>query len=272
MNCEAFENSVVQYYLGELDSELSAKFDDHLAGGCPDCRRGLAEVIDGIDVLYESAPSRALSDSKRSAILDRVEQHVSRESNAPVAKSYSARKPLSAVGATTAGACSIAAGWLLAMTLFPVTHKDAEQSERQVSQADDSLKMPAGTLADAEPIPSELRMADDEFRTTKFVSLRYSAKPFGPSGKIIWDPLAGEVHFFGSGFLRPSEGEQVVLWVEDRLEERLRSISLEINDLGQCRAVVPASTLVPPRVFATAESASAIADKPSGEMLLEQEG
>ncbi len=276
MNCEAFQESIVQYYLGELDDVASAQFDEHIAGGCPSCTRALNDIAAGVDVLFDSAPVSQLAESTRAAILRQVERSksCSAGSTSPNEASTAA---FVGYRATAAGGCSVAAGWLLAMILFPATQVGSQNiggpsSQPGISsQASSAGRASSGALAGLERLPSNLRMAEDEFRTTSFVSLHQPSVPAGPIGKVIWDPLAGEIHFFGSGFRQPPNGMQAVLWAEDPIEESVLPVPLEIDSNGTCRAVVSASNLVPPMVYVTIERSGEPTELPAGEKLLSAE-
>lgn len=279
------QESIVEYYLGELDEEQTDQFDAHLASGCSSCHAALADIQIGIGLLYEAGPAGELANSQRAAILSRVRQFSAGESsqsaespNVRFAKQpphASTAKPASLPMRVAMYACSTVAGWLVMMAAFPSTNLEVEQI---VAQGADSragvnaLGQPsAQTMESAGRVPGDLRIAEDQFRKTRFVSMRQPANNTGPRGNVIWDPLGGEVHFFGFGFMQPPAGQLAVLWGEDLLNATVESVPLSINENGRCHAVLPASTLAPPRVVVTIEQLDNAADQPVGEQLLIQE-
>lgn len=284
MNCASLQESIVEYYLGELDEEQTAQVDQHLASGCRSCQSALADIQTGIGLLYEAGPEGELDDSHSAAILSRARQSVGAGLQLPEGPDVSVAnqilqatpsKPASLLKRVGMCACSVAAGWLIMMAVFPSTSLEAErvigQGAGSRTGASDHGKPPASTLASAGRVPADLRIAEDQFRTTSFVSLRQPANHTGPRGSVIWDPLGGEIHFFGFGFLRPAAGQLAVLWGEDLLDGTVVSAPLSINQDGRCQAVLPASTLTPPRVVVTIEPVDDAADQPAGEQLLIQE-
>ncbi len=256
MNCEKIQESLEEYYLGELDGELSARFDAHLAEGCSNCREALSDVVAGIDLLYDLAPTASLNDALRGDILDRVRTNSSQSGlSEPFAPSLVSPSPTVATHVVAfASIGAVAAGFILAMLLFPSKLPQDTRTAGQRIDGRPGFQSHAGELSGPDRVPPTLRMADDEFRMTSFVSLRPPAKADGPHGTVIWDPLAGEVHFFGFGCRGGLVDTQYVLWVEDSTNGNVESIPLDVDNKGRCQAVMSASTDFPPQVFVTIES------------------
>ena len=69
MTCEELKDMYELYALGVLESEEKAEIDAHLARGCADCKRGLADALALNAVLMSIGPAQAPSGKLRHRLL-----------------------------------------------------------------------------------------------------------------------------------------------------------------------------------------------------------
>ena len=72
MSCLDVQDSLVEYLLGELDSQRRASVEMHLANGCSECRAELQALTESVDVLWQAVPNKQLSEELQRAIVLRA--------------------------------------------------------------------------------------------------------------------------------------------------------------------------------------------------------
>lgn len=280
MNCIKIQESLVEYQLAELDAVESALIEEHLSKGCPECRDAHAAILEGIDLLFEAAPNTQVADAQREAILLRAERNpglastsgndrVSIQTAADAAQKLP--KHSSKLATLALSLASLAAGWISMMIVLPPARNVGQLPA--VAQVGDPPAIAAAmeqnrSIAGVDRVPPALRLSDDQFRMTSFVSLHQPANASGPNANIVWDPLAGEIHFFGFSFPAQNADHEFVVWARDQIDNSVVSAVLEVDDQGQCSAVLPASQSLPPHVLVTSEINYSEVSQPSQDILL----
>lgn len=259
MKCNEIADVLLEYYLGELNEKQAREIETHLASDCPVCTSLAREISDGIDGIYATLAEPELTSEVRKAIFERA---IGQQGNS----SPSVRPKRFALSYVAGVALSAAAGLLVMMKLMPLEQTPSVE----MVAGNDEVKLSESVsdgLGEYQP-PANSRMSDERFHTTRLVALNRSSDPSGPSARFVWDPLTGEVHFFGARLPDPRSGRRLVLWAWDPLYMTYSHVELTVDASGRCAGVVTSGTTVAPLLIVTEELVDDSLDAPSQRVVL----
>jgi len=268
---EPFAELAAGYALGALDAAEAARFEGHVAGGCPDCERALVE--------YREALARTAADLRVAP-----PAHVRRELLSRVGGTPRPRRVGLVVGwaASIALAAGIAAvvtsGWMsrryeirladMAREAAALRGQLAEQVRtvadlrRQVDEQEHAL-----TLVRAEAAEQGRTLAllsDPETRLVSLVGLKPSP---GARGRVIWNPGAGGL-LVASQLPPVPEGKVYELWAIAAGKPLPAGLfTVDAEGRGRVR-VAPIAGVTAVDVFAVTLEPAGGVPSPTGEMYL----
>ncbi len=266
MSCDDVQDLLVEYLMGELDSQSLASVERHLASGCNQCQAELQALTQSVDALWQAVPAQKLSEEFQRSILTRACSATSSEiTKHTTLASHPASIPQRLYRNPFAQALlAFAAGILFMMYMKPAAKiaDDFAASRPPVTKASSNVNL-------ASPqIPASLQMSEKRYESTQLVSLRRKPGSGEPRGYVLCDALTREIHVFCHGLQQPPSGMQYVLWligpgIEFRAVDRL-----DVDAEGVCKAAVrwPAGDFR----FATVtlETSSKLNSKPSNDVEL----
>ncbi len=250
MNCDQVKELLVEYLLNELPEEDRSSIELHLRRGCPDCIAMEKEMAVGIDILFQAIPNDGLEESQLKSILafatsPREEPTLSSRSF-PISNSEISIRPLQLIPYLLA----LAAGLLVMMTISSV-RKNAtsygQPGQENIAKTDTFAVDPINITHNSE-------MSDTKYSKTRLVSMERTNVASRIEGRILWDALSHEVHFFGRGTPTPPKGMGYVLWLMGEDDQTLVSKELIVNSSGLCKQTVANNMGSILHVFITLES------------------
>ena len=237
MSCLDIQDSLVEYLLGDLDTEHRTAIEQHLANDCQQCNADALALAESVDVLWQAVPHTQLSEDLQREIVARV-------SNATPASQLAvpeSRKPRPASTRSqliqnpiAQALFAFAAGILFMICLSPLSADRIKLSINQGAQkhAGESINL-------ASPqIPASLAMSEKKYERTHLVSLRPKPGSSELRGHVLWDTLARELHIFCFGLQQPPHGKQYSLWLIGPGIEVRAVEHLEVDSEGICKAAV----------------------------------
>ena len=266
MNCDDVQNLLVEYLLDELSDDKRFVIAMHMKRGCARCLDFEREILDGMDGLFTAIPEDPISPEHRSQILARA---TSVTPYSPIRTASSSTFNHSAEFHVWTSALpyllAFAAGVLLMATVFPF--RSANSSAGNVP--DPKLSSLSNSFAvDPATIPSDSEISVGNHKNTLMVSMERSNKSSEIEGRIVWDNLSHEVHFFGNGVAPSPPGMRYVMWLTDQYDQPLASKELTLDEKGRCKATIVTSMLDVRYVFITLESKLAGITQPSSNVQL----
>ncbi len=259
MNCDQVKELLVEYLLSELPEEDRSSIELHLRGGCPDCTATEKELALGIDILFQAIPNDEIENSQRKSILafatSPCEESTLSRRTLPNPNSKSSIRPLQWFPYLLA----LAAGVLVMMTISSVRKKETRSGQSvQVNIAkSDTFEV------DPINITHNSEMSDAKYAKTRLVSMERTNNASRIEGRILWDALSHEVHFFGRGIPTPPKGMGYVLWLMGDDDKTLVSKELIVNSSGLCKQTVSNNMGSVLHVFITLESKTGNFVRPS---------
>ena len=237
MNCNQVNELLVEYLLNELNEETKSAIDRHLQNGCPQCIAEEREVLVGIDYLLSAIPYDDLSNEQRIAILasTKIPSRILLNGMDSYTVNALPESPVRLRPNSfpiVAYFVAFAAGILLMMTISPI-HLDRKASVKD-SQVNSSSQASAFAVAPS-TIPQDSEMSGEKHSKKLLVSMRRADNRSKMEGRILWDALSNEVHFFGSGIERPQIGMQYVFWLIGDENRPPLAKELKFDPSGKCK-------------------------------------
>lgn len=260
MSCLDVQDLMVEYLLGELDSEHRAKVESHLATGCSECQIELHALTESVDALWQAVPNKKLSDSVQQEIVARVRAGAPRVTidKAAEVSPRTASVPLRLMHNPIAQAMIAFAAGVLCMIFIKTDNKVEVATQRATTSV--NLASPR--------IPKSLQMSEKKYESTQLVSLRQKPDSSELRGHVLCDALTREIHIFCRGLQQPPSGTQYVLWLVGPGIEILAAERLEIDAAGVCKVAVPWPEGDFRFVKVTLEKSSRLNSKPSNDVAL----
>lgn len=247
MNCTKIQNELVAFVLDELNSADRASVERHLANGCSECILQLKEIRESIELLWQAVPNGSLTDDLQREILARA------VAVAPEAETIQLVSGNLVSGNLASGKLAIgekqvswfsylpiqslvafAAGLLISVAFHSLAGGPAEQLNTQAKRDRDSEVV---SLASPK-VASKLEMSERKRESTHLVSLRKRADSSELRGYVLWDSLASEVHLYCFGLQQLQTGWQYSLWLIGPSVEVRAVDRLDVDEHGNCQAVV----------------------------------
>ncbi len=253
--------------LGELDDREQQRVEQHLATGCESCKQSLLEILEGVDLLFEIGPTAELRGDRAAAILARArvlhaEQAIDRNAGFVWRREW----PTLAVSLM-----ALAAGWLLAATIWPLLKYSQEPSHSSGQTAGSTklgdqrpVSVPTSRigLGYFQDLAGHLNRPDAPYQTT-LVASRTVLRARSIQGLVICDTLARELHFYGRSFPPSPAGSDYVLWIGGAsIAQPVETLKIAVD--GSCKAVVPLPRSKYERVFITLEPSGTLPPEPTG--------
>ncbi len=207
MNCDFVQDCLVDYVLGDISQSDEEVVEEHLRHGCDACRQELAELREGIGVLYDSIAAGRETDEKVEELVHSVLCHGLVTADPPMKRNY----PWFSTFDSMLFAASFAAGLLLAFTLgLPGIRLAHESSSGLQGQAQ---------------FPTE----GHEIVLTSVKAQNLNSPV---SGVLLYDSFLRELHFFAPKIAKPAAGKQYVLMMYQGEEVKSQPISIDTSGVG----------------------------------------
>ncbi len=267
MDCKSLQELFVEYQLGELDEGQVDAIERHISNGCEECEREMSSILIGIDLLFEAAPSTPVSQARLTKIVERAKRSqylIDTGSGTAVLRNSMPQYALT----ISAYVGSLAAGLLFMMA---VSQSGSIPISLQNDRASSNAHLPPSqartdSLDGQGIVPSDFRMVQPEYRTTEFVSLGHPPSQFRATA--VWDPLVGEIHFFGFQFPPAPIDRDYILWVEQAGTVPIAIQTLRSEENGSCFFTIKTPLVTTPRLFVTLEPKDAPVKQPSDDLQL----
>ncbi|MEZ6137416.1 MAG: anti-sigma factor [Pirellulaceae bacterium] len=263
MKCAEVQDILVEFVLDELDATERQEVQQHLASNCECCQQHLAELVEGVGLLFEIAPTAELRADRAAAILSR-------------ARASQAAAPLGRDWLTLpASLLALAAGLFIAATIWPATPIGGggstsvrQESAKRANEVGEGTPSSEHRLGDFQDLARRLHLPSQTSYQTTFVASRAMPGSTGLQGLVICDLLARELHFFGRSFPPAPAGRDYVLWIGGISVPAQPLATLTVGVDGNCRSVVPLPDGDFEGVFVTLEPSGDPPSKPSGDAQL----
>jgi len=246
-NCDQFREMYEAYALGALDAAERAAFEAHLATGCPDCTRAVAEARWVVSQLAYLAPEAAPSDMLKGRLM----------------------KTVRAEGAETKGAASAKTAipvWLWAgvAALLLVTAYSEWDSVRLRNEIRQTNERTAALLQQRRNLEAQLEIAKREasiLMDPSSVKVALTAKnPQMPALEAMWHSQMGLV-LTGQRVPMPSGKRVLQLWLIPKAPGSKPMPSMTIRPDADGKLMLLVAN--PPEVMAETK-ALAITEEPEG--------
>jgi hypothetical protein len=177
INCTDCQDRLAEFALDELDARASEEVSAHLAGGCAECNRQLAELVESLALVAEAVPRVNAPASVGREVFARIAAERDGVRTAASEASNSRQKAWLALAASLAAAVAGVAVWLNRPTPTTVVAGWAQVEQRILA-------------AQQDPQPqSRLQL--------RFVSRETNVAPdVQVTGEVIEDQLAHQLHVY----------------------------------------------------------------------------
>lgn len=227
MNCAECEKLLSEFACGSLAPDEFAAVRQHLSQGCEHCEEELERWRETLSVLAMTTPSQTPPARLRKALLARV--HAELESAIPVARHPSP----GGVPATQERSLT----WRFAAPYIAATLCAVVAGVAAVRWTDQRLETQAALELDFARRMAEARQTFESphVRTAAFGSNGANAHI---DGQLIWDSVAGEVHFYAFNLGLPATDTHFQLWFVDQAGSWISVGTLAPSESGSCTALL----------------------------------
>ena len=206
MNCAEYRDLLVEYHLGHLPAESARLVRAHIAA-CAQCQRELNEMAEALSLLALAESAKPPAPAFKAALLARIHAEQADTLQRPTRRRGPSRATWSI--ALAAGLAGVFAGFT------------ASRWGRSLQDV---------------PLPGVVTRPPLLAPPVRFAALHSPAGQQAAFGYVVWDSLAGELHFFAEQLAPPTPGNVYRAWFVRDDGLWTAAGELQPNAGGRCQA------------------------------------